>query len=165
MLKAGKKRYAQRMSRLIELSHENAATLPQIDEWLPGMVLQSVGPIPHQVNVPFHDSQAGGKAILIQTGWDGRWGTESYWEPGPVLSEDTIFRLVRSGVRLLGVDFWVSGRSAETRLVVSGKLPIVENLFGLSSLPRWGFRFGAVPIQPPTSGASYAVRAFAEITS
>jgi arylformamidase len=127
------------------------------------MVLQSVGPIPHEVNVPFHDSQAGGKAILIQTGWDGRWGTESYWESGPVLSETTIFRLARAGARIVGVDFWVSGRTGETRLIVAGKLPVVENLHGLASLPRWAFRFCAIPVEKP-DGSSYPVRAFAEVS-
>lgn len=150
------------MSRLIELSHGNSSFPLQIEDWIAAMVLESIGPVPHEVNVPFHDSQARKKAILIQTGWDARWGTESYWEPAPVLSESTIFRLVRSGVRLVGVDFWVSGRSTETRIVL-GKLPIVENLRGLSSLPRWGLRVSVVPGQNPT-GSSYPVRAFAEVT-
>jgi kynurenine formamidase len=153
------------MSRLIELSHGNPGSLPDFGEWLAGMVLQSVGPTLHEVNVPFHDSQAKGKAILIQTGWDSRWETEAYWEPGPVLTETTIFRLARAGARLIGVDFGVSGkRTAETRLIVDGKVPIVENLHDLSAVPRWGFKFCAVPVQPP-AGSSYPVRAFAELLS
>src|SRR5262245_63806513 len=69
------------------------------------MVLESVGPMRHSVSVPFHDSQARGKAILIRTGWDERWGSPAYWEPGPYLHEDLVFRLIRSNVKLVGADF------------------------------------------------------------
>src|SRR6266545_1726772 len=84
---------------------------------LKGMVCESVGPVRHEVSVPFHDSQVRGAAILIQTGWDQRWGTEAYSEPGPFLAEHLIFRMVRSGVRLVGVDFPVTEGAPDTRLV------------------------------------------------
>jgi kynurenine formamidase len=71
--------------------------------------------------------------------------------------------MVRSGVRVVGVDFPVTERSAETRLITTGKIPIVENLRGLASLPRVGFRFSALPLED-VSNPIYAVRAFAEIT-
>src|SRR5437870_12984954 len=84
---------------------------------LRAMVLQSVGPIRHEVSVPFHDSQVRRAALLIQTGWDQYWDTEAYWEPGPFLAEHLIFRFVRSGVRLVGVDFPIGDRKNETRLI------------------------------------------------
>ena len=130
---------------------------------LRAMVLQSVGPVRHEVSVPFHDSQVRSVAILIQTGWDERWGTESYWEPGPYLAEHLIFRCARAGVRVIGVDFPVSGRSEATRLITTGKLPVVENLHGLAGLPRIGFHFSAIPLEQP-SGGPIVVRAFTEIT-
>jgi kynurenine formamidase len=71
--------------------------------------------------------------------------------------------MVRSGVRVVGVDFPVTERSNETRLITTGKIPIVENLRSLASLPRVGFRFSVAPIEA-TSGTEHAVRAFAEIT-
>ena len=125
---------------------------------LRGMVCESVGPVRHEVSVPFHDSQVRGVALLIQTGWDQRWGTDAYWEPGPFLAEDLIFRMVRSGVKVVGVDFPVGERSSKTRLITTGKIPIVENLRGLAALPRIGFRFTIVPLE----GSD--MRAFAEIT-
>jgi kynurenine formamidase len=70
--------------------------------------------------------------------------------------------MVRSGVRVVGVDFPVTERSLETRLIRTGKIPIVENLRGLASLPRVGFRFSALPLEQSTS-LLYAVHAFAEI--
>lgn len=130
---------------------------------LRGMVCESVGPIRHEVSVPFHDSQVRGIALLIQTGWDQRWGSDAYWEPGPFLADALIFRMVRSGVRVVGVDFPIVARSSETRLITSGKIPIIENLRDLAFLPRAGFRFTAVPLEA-SPGDTCAVRAFAEIT-
>jgi kynurenine formamidase len=129
---------------------------------LRAMVFESVGPVRHEVSVPFHDSQVRGIALLIQTGWDRHWGDEAYWEPGPFLGDHVIFRMVRSGVRLVGVDFPVGGRTTDTRLWTDGKISIVDNLCGLSSLPRVGFRFSAVPVEL-LSGAVCAVRAVAEV--
>ena len=126
------------------------------------MVFESVGPVRHEVSVPFHDSQVRGAALLIQTGWDQRWGTDAYWEPGPFLGEHLIFRMVRSGVKVVGVDFPVIEQSSETRLITTGKIPVVENLRGLDSLPRVGFRFTVMPVES-ASGAVCRVRAVAEI--
>jgi kynurenine formamidase len=102
------------------------------------MVLQSIGPVRHEVRVPFHDSQVRGHAILIQTGWDRHWGSDAYWQPGPFLSPDVVFRLIRAGARLVGVDFWEIGE------VDRGKLQAVVNLCNLAALPRTGFRFYAL---------------------
>jgi arylformamidase len=151
---------------VIELGHRTPASdapvLNSIFTGLRAIVCESVGPIRHEVSVPFHDSQVRGAALLIQTGWDERWGTDAYFEPGPFLGEHVIFRMVRSGVRLVGVDFPVVKHSAETRLVSTDRIPIVENLRGLASLPRVGFRFTALPLEETISG-TYAVHAFAEI--
>src|SRR5262245_28264837 len=127
-----------------------------------GIVCESVGPLRHEVSVPFHDSQVRRAALLIQTGWDQRWGTDAYWEPGPFLGEHLIFRMVRSGVKVVGVDFPLTDRSTETQLIATGKIPIVENLRGLTSLPRVGFRFTVLPVEDATA-AVYRVRAVAEI--
>lgn len=153
---------------VVELGHGNAARTEGSDpssaySGLRAMVFESIGPTRHEVSVPFHDSQVRGAALLIQTGWDQRWGTDAYWEPGPFLGEHVIFRMVRSGVRLVGLDFPVTERSSETRLVTNGKIAIVENLRDLASLPRVGFRFSAVPLEA-APGAICAVHAFAEIT-
>src|SRR5215471_18425287 len=128
-----------------EIVHPAAAVRPFMQ--LKAMVCASVGPVKHEVSVPFHDSQVRGAALLIQTGWDKFWGTDAYWDPGPFLADHLIFRMIRSGVKLVGVDFHVAGKSSDTRLVTSGQIPIVENLRNLSSLPRVGFRFSAVPIE------------------
>lgn len=108
-----------------------------------------------------------GRAVLIRTNWDERWGTSRYWEPGPFLSDESVKRLVESEPALVGVDFWNIDdtsndfRPAHTSLLDRGIL-VVENLCSLGELPRTGFRFYAVPLRIK-KGASIAVRAFAEI--
>jgi len=141
---------------VIELGH-NVSTFTH----LRAMVCQSVGPVRHEVSVPFHDSQVRGAALLIQTGWDRYWGTDEYWKDPPFLADHLIFRMVRSTVKLVGVDFPLTGRSAGTRLVMTGKIPIVENLRDLGALPRIGFHFSAVPLET-TPGGVCSVHAFAE---
>jgi kynurenine formamidase len=104
----------------------------------------------------------------VRTGWDERWGTERYWELGPFLSDDSVNLLIKSAAALVGVDFWNvddvenMSRPAHTRLLGTNIL-IVEHLANLSSLPPKGFRFYAVP-PPIVKGASFPVRAFAELS-
>ena len=130
-------------STVLELSHEGTVLHSAVSGPLefPVMVFESVGPIHHAVNVPFHDSQARGKAILIHTGWSDRWGSPAYDEPGPYLHEDLVFRFIRARVALVGLDF---GRVDATALFEK-KIAVVENLRGLMVVPKWGARFRIEP--------------------
>jgi len=108
-----------------------------------------------------------GRAALIRTGWDQRWGTDRYWEPGPYLADTSVDLLIGAKAMIVGVDFWNvdntedPARPAHTRLLAADIL-IVEHLCNLAPLPRSGFRFSAVPLRI-VRGASFPVRAFAEI--
>lgn len=134
---------------------------------IPGIVLDGVVSSSRSINLKADPSELDDRAVLIRTGWDKKWGTEGYWEPGPFLSEKSIDLLIRSRVKLVGVDFWNvddttdPARPAHTRLLAADIL-IVEHLCNLSALPRTGFRFYAVPLRI-VCGASFPVRAFAEI--
>ena len=134
---------------------------------LPGIVFDGVVSSNRSITLQADSSELDGKAVLIRTGWDKRWGTQDYWEPGPFLSEKCIDLFIRSRVELVGVDFWNvddtmdQARPAHTRLLASDIL-IVEHLCNLSALPRTGFKFFAVPLRI-VRGASFPVRAFAEI--
>jgi kynurenine formamidase len=134
---------------------------------IPGIVLDGVVSSNRSITLQADPSELDGKAVLIRTGWDKRWGTDGYWEPGPFLSEKSIDLLIRSRVDLVGVDFWNvddtmdPARPAHTRLLASDIL-IVEHLCNLSVLPRTDFKFYAVPLRI-VRGASFPVRAFAEI--
>jgi kynurenine formamidase len=112
-------------------------------------------------------STVAGRAVLIRTGWDGRWGTEGYWAQGPFLTGPAADRLVGGGAALVGADLanvddlGDLSRPVHTGLLGAG-IPIVENLRGLGSLPTDGFTFSAVPL-PIRRGASVPVRAYAAI--
>jgi arylformamidase len=119
------------------------------------------------VDIDLEPDRIRGRAVLVRTGWDGRWGTDAYWEPDPYLSGATLDALIEGGAALVGVDFnnvddtTDPARPAHTRLLGAG-IPIVEHLTNLVALPEDGFRFFAVPPRI-VRGASFPVRAFAEL--
>lgn len=151
--------------------HRDKADLSQVPledvAGIPGIAINAAAAANRSITLDCNESELKGNAALIRTGWDRRWGTDSYWEPGPYLSEESVDLLIRSKAKLVGVDFWNVDntldptRPAHTKLLASNIL-IVENLRNLSALPRTGFRFYAVPPRIAT-GASFPVRAFAEI--
>jgi arylformamidase len=119
------------------------------------------------VDLGLDEERVRGRAVLVRSGWDRRWGSDAYFEPEPYLSPGSVDLLVRSGAALVGVD-WNNvddttdpARPAHTRLLDAGVL-IVERLRGLDGLPAEGFRFFAVPPRI-VRGASFPVRAFAEL--
>ena len=152
--------------------YPDAADLSQVPleavAGVPGIVLDAIVADDRSVTLDCSESELYGRAVLIRTGWDQRWGTSSYWEPAPYLAGESIDLLIGSKATLVGVDFWNADntmdltRPAHTRLLASNIL-IVENLCNLSMLPRTGFRFYAVPPRI-VRGASFPVRAFAEIS-
>lgn len=134
---------------------------------IPGIVLDGVVSQNRSITLAVDPIELNERAVLIRTGWDKRWATESYWQPGPYLAKESLDLLIRSKPVLVGVDFWNvddtldPSRPAHTRLLGANIL-IVEHLCNLSALPRTGFRFYAVPLRI-VRGASFPVRAFAEI--
>ncbi len=151
--------------------HRDQADLAQIPlervAGLPGMVVDGAVGGDRSIRFEAADAEMRGRAILVRTGWDHRWGTDAYWEPGPFLAASAIDVLIGAGAALVGVDFWNVddtndlSRPAHTRLLANNIL-IVEHLCHLSLLPRAGFRFSAIPLRI-ARGASFPVRAFAEI--
>jgi arylformamidase len=133
---------------------------------LPGVVVDAP-PQNAPVDMALTEDEVRGRAVLFRSGWDGRWGSEAYFEPEPYLSEGAVDLLARAGASLVGVD-WNNvddttdpARPAHTRLLEAGVI-IVERLAGLRPLPPEGFRFFAVPPRI-VRGASFPVRAFAEL--
>jgi arylformamidase len=134
---------------------------------VPGVVLDGKVGADRAVSLDADEAHLAGSAVLVRTGWDARWGTDDYWEPGPYISPGALELLLRGRPRLVGVDFWNvddtndPGRRVHTRLLAEGIL-IVEHLCNLGALPRSGFRFSAVPLRI-VLGASFPVRAYAEL--
>jgi arylformamidase len=130
-------------------------------------VVEAAGAGDRELTPRLPDADLSGGAVLVRTGWDARWGTAAYWEPGPYLSEAFAALLVERGVGLAGVDFWnvddtsTRRRPIHTSLLGAGIL-LVEHLCNLDRLPRDGFRFSA-PVLRIERGASFPVRAYAEL--
>ena len=151
--------------------HRDRADLSQVPlervAGVPGIALEASASSDRSIVLDCSASELRGRAVLVRTGWDLRWGTDAYWEPGPYLAQSAIDMLIGAGTILVVVDFWNvdntedASRPAHTRLLAEDIL-IVEHLCNLSVLPRTGFRFSAVPLRI-ARGASFPVRAFAEI--
>jgi arylformamidase len=108
-----------------------------------------------------------GKAVLVRTGWDTRWGTPGYLADNPFLAAAAAEYLVSQGVALVGIDSLnIDDIGDLTRpvhsILLGAEIPIVEHLCNLGTLPDRGFRFSAVP--PRVAGfGSWPVRAFAVV--
>ena len=115
----------------------------------------------------FAGRDVSGAAVLVHTGWAGRWDTGDYFRSGPFLTVDACHALVESGAALVGIDcanidnMQDPARPAHTILLAAG-IPIVEHLRGLELLPPDGFHFHAAP-PAIAGGTSFPVRAYAVI--
>lgn len=117
----------------------------------------------------FRNVDVKGKAVLVHTGWDARWGSEGYFAGSPFLTTDAAEFLARAGARLVGID---SLNIDDTRdrarpvhsILLKALIPIVEHLCNLGGLPDTGFRFFAVPVKVKAFG-TFPVRAFGVVRS
>ena len=117
----------------------------------------------------FRGKDVRGKAVLVHTGWDAHWRTDTYASgEHPFLTREAAHHLIKSGARLVGIDSLNidddkdGTRPAHTELLGAG-IAIVEHMTNLGALPDTGFRFFAVP--PKVKGmGSFPVRAFARVS-
>lgn len=115
----------------------------------------------------FDNLDVKGRAVLVRTGWDAHWRTESYFEGHPFLTEDAARLLADGGATLVGIDSYniddtADGRRPAHSILLGAGVPIVEHMCGLGELPREGFRFYAVPVKVKDFG-TFPVRAFAVV--
>ncbi|MEW6375436.1 MAG: cyclase family protein, partial [Thermodesulfobacteriota bacterium] len=68
---------------------------------LPGIVLDAEVSSTRSITLDCSESELHGQAVLFRTGWDQQWGKDSYWEPGPYLSDEVIDLLIRSKAALV----------------------------------------------------------------
>lgn len=113
----------------------------------------------------FADTETWGRAVLVRTGWDRRFGGDGYLGGHPHLTEGAATRLVDGGAALVGIDSAniddTSGgtRPAHTALLAAG-IPIVEHLANLDRLPDGDFELFAIPA-PVVGMGTFPVRAVA----
>ncbi len=105
-----------------------------------------------------------GKAVLVRTGWDRRWGSDAYFEPNPFLTEDACLRLAGTGAVFVGIDsvniddMGDLRRPAHTVLLGHG-IPVCEHMTNLGAIESGRGRLHAVPIAWK-GGATFPVRAY-----
>lgn len=134
---------------------------------LDGLVIQA-DPLTRAITpVLFEGRHVKGAAVLIHTGWDRHWSTGQYFQDHPYLTRESAEYLKSAGARLVGIDSLniddnTDGARPAHTVLLGAEIPIVEHLCNLSSLPKTGFKFFAVPA-PVKGMGSFPVRAFAVI--
>lgn len=133
---------------------------------LPGLVVRVPDGVTAIDRSHFASLDVSGCAVLVHTGWDRHFGTDTYGAGGhPYLTADAAAWLVTKDAAAVGIDSvnidgtGTGERPVHTALLAAG-IPVVEHLTRLADLPRSGFRFHAVP--PRFAGmTSFPVRAYA----
>lgn len=106
-----------------------------------------------------------GRAVLVHTGWDAHWRTESYFEGHPFLTKEAAEFLAGEGAALVGIDSYniddtADGSRPVHSVLLAAGVPVVEHMCNLGQLPARGFKFYAVPVKVKGFG-TFPVRAFA----
>jgi arylformamidase len=135
---------------------------------LPAVVARLVGPARQGISAEsLSPYEVAGRAVLLQTGDDARFGTPEYTLDAAFLGRDGAAWLVDRGAALVGIDaaniddMADPTRPAHTILLRAG-IPIVEHLTGLDQLPTTGATFTAVPPRVRRF-ATFPVRAYASV--
>ena len=108
-----------------------------------------------------------GKALLLHTGDDARFGTPAYAEDPHFLSRAGAAWLADHGPALVGIDAiniddTADGERPAHTLLLGAGIPVIEHLTGLGQLPPTGARFTAVPLRIEGAG-TIPVRAYARL--
>ena len=136
---------------------------------LPGVVVRATDGRGRAIDASrFSKLDVKGKAVLVHTGWDAHWRTDTYSAgQHPFVTRDAAEYLAKARVALVGIDSLNidddkdGSRPAHT-ILLGGGVAIVEHMTNLAALPDVGFRFFAVPPRVKGMG-SFPVRAFARV--
>jgi arylformamidase len=135
---------------------------------LPGLVVRATARDGRAIDRDaFADLDLRGKAVLVHTGWDAHWRTDTYFEGHPYLTEAAALYLRDSGATLVGIDSLNidctdDGHRPVHTTLLGANIPIVEHLCNLHELSDTNFRFFAAPVKVRRFG-SFPVRAFGVI--
>ncbi len=105
--------------------------------------------------------------LLFYTGWDKKWGTDSYFFGAPVLSEAAARRLTTLnlkgvGIDALSVDPMEGNMLLAHRILLEQEMIIVENLKNLGELLDQDFEFFGLPLKI-SGGEGSPIRGIAKI--
>lgn len=91
--------------------------------------------------------------ILFNTGWDKRWGKDSYFGNYPYITDDVVEYLIHSKKKGVGLDVIGIDPISDSKLTIHRKLfseteiVVIENLTNLDKLGNELFTFYALPIK------------------
>lgn len=113
-----------------------------------------------------------GRAVLLHTGGDARWGRPDYVTDAPFLTRAGATLLAERGAALVGIDAVniddispdAAGERPAHSILLAAGIPIVEHLTNLGEVPPTGATFSAVPPMVEKF-ATFPVRAFARVPS
>jgi len=135
---------------------------------LPAAVVRVTGAARRGVDVgALAAVEVSGRAVLLHTGDDARFGTPAYAQDAHYLTRAGAAWLAEHGAALVGIDAINIDdtadreRPAHTLLLAAG-IPVVEHLTGLDQLPPTGASFTSVPLRIEGLG-TIPVRAFARL--
>jgi len=108
-----------------------------------------------------------GKAVLLHTGDDARFGTPEYGTDAHFLTRDGAAWLAAHDPALVGIDAiniddTADGKRPAHTLLLAAGIPVIEHLTGLEQVPPTGASFTAVPLRVQGLG-TVPVRAFARL--
>ena len=144
-----------------DLSGLSLSSLANLD----GVILRVVNRFERKIDrEAFRQLNVRGRAVLIHTGWDAHWATESYFENHPFITGEAAQFLAEEGAALVGIDSLNIDDTADLHrpahsILLRAGIPVVEHLCNLQALPLRGFKFFAVPVKVKNFG-TFPVRAF-----
>ncbi|MCR1899596.1 cyclase family protein [Irregularibacter muris] len=105
--------------------------------------------------------------VLFHTGWSKYWGSQSYYEGFPTLTEEAVqwlcsFSVKGIGIDTLSVDELHSQEFSNHYALLKNNIIIIENLTHLGKLPQDNFLFSCLPLKYKNADGS-PVRAVAII--
>ncbi len=105
--------------------------------------------------------------LFFYTGWDKKWGTDSYFTGAPVLSEEVARRLIALelkgvGIDAISVDPMEGNMLLAHRILLEKGIIIVENLKNLGKLLGEDFEFYGLPLKI-AGGEGSPIRGIAKI--
>jgi arylformamidase len=108
-----------------------------------------------------------GRAVLLHTGDDARFGTPGYADGAHFLTRDGAEWLAGHDAALVGIDAINIDDTADTErpahtVLLGAGIPVVEHLTGLGQLPPSGAVFTAIPLRVEGLG-TIPVRAYAQL--
>ena len=102
--------------------------------------------------VPFRNRIETCDFVLLRTGWEQKWGADTYFSDFPTLNLSGAEFLAGFDLKGIGVDAIsvdpVEAEDLPVHHVLLGRnMVIVENLLSLGELPKGGFTFMALPLK------------------